>query len=224
MELRWFVQGGLHDDLSKWFENSRLVPNAVGEFTPSIDERDDTYLGLPYTAALGIKLRKGERIEIKERLHDQGMQVLRADVEGRVEQWVKWSFLLSLQNTNSPNTSLLGDAWTVVQKVRRTRKLEVRSATLVIEVDPNSKPEDVPEGCNLELTTLHARNQSWYSLGFEAFGQLGSVEENFALVVREVLMHSRFPPMKAQNSFGYPEWLRRILLTEKGSTDVLQAE
>ena len=68
MELRWFVQGGLHDDLSRWFENSRLVPNAVGEFTPSIDERDDTYLGLPYTAALGIKLRKGERIEIKERL------------------------------------------------------------------------------------------------------------------------------------------------------------
>jgi hypothetical protein len=224
MELRWFVQGLLDDELSNWFENSRLGPHTMGEFIPSIDERADTYLGLPYTAELGVKLRNRERIEIKKRVHDQGIQTLGADIEGCLEQWVKWSFLLSLQNSNSLNTSLLGDAWIIVQKVRRTRKFEVRSASLVKEVDPNSKPEDVPEGCNLELTTLRVQNQSWYSLGFEAFGQLASVEKNLELVVREALSHSRFPPMKARDSFGYPEWLRKILLSQRDNIDVLRSE
>jgi len=220
MELRWFVQGVLRDDLNRWFETSTLVAHAAGEFKPSIDERHDTYLRLPHRTDLGIKLRKDERIEIKERLRDNGIQALSPEVEGRIEQWVKWSFLLNPEEANLPDTSPLEDGWIDVQKTRRSRKLAVHSANLVVEIEPKSKAKGVPEGCNLELTTLSARNQIWHTLGFEAFGSMRTVERNLALVVSEVLLHSRFPPMKARDSFGYPEWLRRILLTETSSVDV----
>jgi hypothetical protein len=213
MELRWFIQGGLTEDLNGWFDTSALVSHAEEKFKPSIEERQDTYLSLVHRTELGIKLRKGERIEIKERLHDRGIQAFSAEVQGRVEQWVKWSFMLGAEDRNPPNISLPVDAWTDVQKKRKSRKFAVYPANYVVEVEPNGNPENVPEGCNLEVTELLVRNQVWHSLGFEAFGSIGTVEGNLLLVVKEVLLHSRFPAMKAGDSFGYPVWLSRVLRT-----------
>ncbi len=220
MELRWFLKGALREDLKSWFEKNVLTQYVASEFEPNIEERNDTYLVLSDRADLGIKVRNGDKIEIKQRLADRGICVLGTEAEGRIEQWAKWSFVLGPESANSPDTPLLERHWINVQKTRRSRKLAVISPHRVLEIEPNSK-EHVLEGCNLELTTLRARNQIWQSVGFEAFGSIEVVEKNLMLVLSNVIQHDHFPRMKSQESFGYPEWLRKVVQIDTGSLAVV---
>ncbi|MGD8968471.1 MAG: hypothetical protein PVI07_13255, partial [Anaerolineae bacterium] len=56
--------------------------------------REDHYLRLSDTYALGIKLRQG-RIEAKQRVRRPGVVRFHERVTGIVEHWRKWSFQLA---------------------------------------------------------------------------------------------------------------------------------
>ena len=65
--------------------------------------------------------------------------------------------------------------------------------------------------CNVELTNILVRDKKWWSLGFEAYSDKGSLLENLILVVREVLSDKKLLSFKADNSFGYPQWIDLFL-------------
>jgi hypothetical protein len=81
-----------------------------------------------------------------------------------------------------------------------------------VELDPHEKPARgvaLPErGCNVELThiELPQKRESWWSLGFESFGTIGSVERDLRAVA--AVLASRKPPkFSAEIISGYPRWL-----------------
>jgi len=56
--------------------------------------------------------------------------------------------------------------------------------------------------------------KKWWSLGFESFGKLDTVEKNLRLVLAQVLPDPNFPEMQAEQSYAYPAWLGVILKNE----------
>ena len=194
MELRWFGRGTIPPDVQQWFLQGAFPPKAE-------PQREDLYLSLPHNDDLGIKQREG-RIEVKRRLADRGAQSFEQGTVGRLEQWVKWSFKLE----DGPPTDLLEPAgsWISTLKSRSLRKFALLSKEEAQEVDP-AKPVD--EGCNLELTVLRFVGNDWWSLGFEAFGQLANVERNLRLSVKQAFAADDVLALRAGDSYSYPKWL-----------------
>ena len=197
-ELRWFCRGHPPAGLTDWFRSGDVPPTCEAT-------RDDLYLSLPGCDNLGIKLRQGN-VELKRLSRRGGMERLRADVPGRVEEWIKWSFPLAEESSTDAVLAEGDRAWLKVTKTRMLRKYEV-TGTEVRVVNGASR---VAEGCNLELTTLVISGEAWWTLGFEAFGAESNVERNLRLALQSELADSRFPTMKAEDSYSFPEWLRII--------------
>ena len=211
MEVRWFLTGTAPKEVEQWFRRGYVSPKDA----PIDNEaRDDIYLSLPDSAALGIKLRAGKKIEVKQRQSSTGVQTLRAGIEGGIEQWVKWSFDLMATDDKgepirSPHEIAPPGYWTIIKKRRLLRKFAVIAAEKVITVDAvNQRPD---EGCNMELVWLEVNGKQWWSLGFESFGKLDTVEKNLRLVLEQVLPDPNFPEMRAEQSYAYPAWLGMLL-------------
>jgi hypothetical protein len=122
-----------------------------------------------------------------------------------IEIWCKWSCTI-------PGLNLTNEL--LVTKTRWLRKFDtskyVRSE---IPLDPNEKPTagySLPvQGCNVELTEVQMAGHSgmWWTLGFEAFGDLDSVPTSLTLTVLP-----EKPLLLRIIGFGaflsYPAWLR----------------
>ena len=213
MEVRWLMRGDRPANVAQWFSKG-FVPKQNAILEEELD-RLDTYLSLPSNKDLSVKLRAGKKIEVKQRQGQGQSKVLKDGIRGLVEQWVKWSFALDAQAA-SPDFANPAGCWVTVKKSRLTRKFEIKPGDLVVAIDaivanaPAAKPPD--EGCNMELAWLTSWNgQAWWSLGFEAFGKLGTVEKNLDLVLKQVLADPAFPIMKAEDSYAYPTWLGILL-------------
>jgi len=166
--------------------------------------RADIYLRPPGRDLLGIKLREGH-LEVKRLIAQGENKELRTGVVGRIEEWGKWSFSLK-DEASATAATFETDYWIKITKDRLLRKYEVvEDRTREVKADSL-----VAEGCNLELTAITVCEEEWWSVGFEAFGSTGRLESNLRLVVQAVLADARFPPMKADASLSYPEWLARF--------------
>src|SRR5690349_4976196 len=106
MEVRWFSFGDLPEEIEHWFRSGYIEQIDA----PLDDEsRDDVYYGLD-SNILSFKLRpvrksqeaeeiqRFDKVEIKQRHADAGIQKLGERVDGHVEQWVKWSLDLLQKN------------------------------------------------------------------------------------------------------------------------------
>ena len=122
-----------------------------------------------------------------------------------IEIWCKWSCTI-------PRLNLTDEL--AITKTRWLRKFDtskyVRSE---IPLDPNEKPTagySLPvQGCNVELTEVQIAGHwgMWWTLGFEAFGDLDSVPTNLTLtVVPEKPLLLRIIGFGA--FLSYPAWLR----------------
>ncbi|MFQ5433322.1 MAG: hypothetical protein ACE5FD_00440 [Anaerolineae bacterium] len=199
IEVRWFYQGEVPTAVFDWFTAvaDRLVREPV---------RTDHYLQLLTHDGLGIKLREG-RIEIKQRLKIVQTVQFEEQISGMIEQWHKWSFLLSEQNslTESINTS----QWIAVEKLRhlqsfqsnQDKKRQTRFSGLPMDFD-----------CWIELTNLNVQNEKWWTLGLESYGD-DETAVNTKLIPAVAWLGSFVnpPQLDAQASFGYPHWLLSIL-------------
>ena len=121
-----------------------------------------------------------------------------------IEVWCKWSCTI-------PGLSLTDEV--ALTKTRWLRKFDtskyVRSE---IPLDANEKPKvghSLPaQGCNVELTEVQivGHSEVWWTLGFEAFGDLDSVSTNLTLTLmpeKPVLER-----IVASGAFvSYPAWL-----------------
>jgi hypothetical protein len=195
-EMRWFFAGEIPAAVKIWFEAQVGSP-------PPQPARVDYYLRLDDTNSLGIKLREG-RVEIKQRERPGEVVRLGDEAVGLVESWRKWPFALAEGEIDG--TSHAG--WVGVWKQRRWCLFEVFGNG---RFTPAFSPIHLQQGCACELTEvlLTDSDEQWWSLGFEAFGDGGSRRESLLHIARQLLGTAVAPKLLIENSYSYPEWLRK---------------
>jgi hypothetical protein len=102
---------------------------------------------------------------------------------------------------------------TVVRKTRWLRKYDTSGSTVrELELDADEQLLDsaapLPErGCNLELVALTAGDDArWWTLGFEAFGPLDTVEQSLQRTIAHVAPIGR-EALAGGAELSYPDWL-----------------
>ena len=208
-EVRWFFEGSIPDAVAGWFFQSDLLAEEP--------QREDVYLSFRSVTSTGVKFRSG-RLEIKPMVTDLGVHQWSADVDGRMQTWVKWSCAL-------PPIALLQQAlaqrepFVPVGKSRVLRKYSFDRG--FEEVDAaTARPED---GCNLELTRLEVNDARWWTIGFEAFGfrhperVIEILEQTVQVFAADPSRPSTFANEKSprahlgsDDSFSYPGWLAKL--------------
>jgi hypothetical protein len=132
---------------------------------------------------------------------------LPAPFAARIQIWCKWrSEGLSL--VHLPRVSL--------HKTRWLRKFDTAGPVVTeVELDAAEQPRNRPayrieRGCQVELVTLRVgdHQDTWSSLGFEAFGELDTLEESLHRAVGH--LGPDVPPYAAGAELSYPEWLETL--------------
>ena len=196
-ELRWFWKDAPPRGLDAWFRSGPFPP---GGGLP----RRDRYLLEPQQTELGIKKRGGsDALEVKGFV-GAGTELTKP-FEGRIQLWTKWtSRVLSIDNMPQ----------VLVDKARWLRKfdtsgLEIREVALGDDEQPVDRPSHPLDcGCLLEIVAIHIgdRNAPWWTLAFEAFGPLDSVQDSLHRTAAHVSAPS--PPSLGDGlRLSYPEWL-----------------
>ena len=193
-ELRWFWRGGLPPAVDTWFRNAEFPP---GGGRPRTDE----YLVDRRQIELGVETRgRKAGVEVK------GLVGLRRTVSvpfpGRVQIWSKWaSDTLTIDHL--PRVA--------IEKTRWLRRYDASGPEVVeIELDdeerPRSSPDLLPEcGCHVEVVSLRVDGDDpkWASVGFEAFGDVSTVEDALDRTLRHVARNN----LPAGRDLSYPAWL-----------------
>jgi hypothetical protein len=182
-ELRWFRREPFPAPVVAWFDRAADPP----------ETRSDSYLVLPGTDAIGIKVRGGSTsFELKLRPRPGEPMELPSGRSGQFEEWQKWSLGRAGVTRFLPRLGLPRERWVTVVKHRRT------SVT----------PYSADAGCTVELTALEVRGRSWTTLGFEAFGPPGDLRPALELAVETFF--ASVDEVGAEQSCGYPGWLATL--------------
>ena len=194
-ELRWFWRNALPDGVDAWFRQGS-IPAGGGT------SRSDEYLVDTRQTELGLKKRGGGAgVEIKGLVAVRGRAP--APFDGAIQIWSKWtSHVLTIDRL--PRV--------VVHKTRWVRKFDTSGPRLTeIELDENERPRDAnvepPErGCQVEIVALRLDSgEAWGSVGFEAFGDLATVEDSVQRTAAHLAATiSGFP---RGLELSYPAWL-----------------
>ena len=189
--MRWLLPGPLDAAVAGWF----------GRFPAETESREDTYLVNPDLRGLSVKVRAGRSLEVKMYHGTVGLLDIPGRARGRIQSWQKWSFPVGPLRQD-------GDApagWTAIGKRRRISRFRLGQRG-----DRRGRPRRAGEpGCAVELTEVRARDETWWSLGFEAAGPAdlvrGALEGTAALIFAQAL------PGGAELGPGdcrsYAEWL-----------------
>jgi hypothetical protein len=199
LEVRWFGPGPPPEGITRRFD-------ALG--APGPQGRVDTYLVLPGTDDLGVKLRDGgAALECKLRQHDFGDTKVAGAVAGNLERWQKWSFPVEDATCRAAELGLPAAALVEVDKRRRL-------VTYRLAPDGSAAPGGGREGdgCSVEITSLTVHGTEWWSLGFEAFGSQDRLAD--ALTATAETFFAGGAKMSelltGALSCGYPAWLSEI--------------
>jgi hypothetical protein len=197
-EVRWFWSGRCPQPVRDWFFKSGLPPG--GGFS-----RIDRYGPQQGEPEISLK-KRGERpgFEVKGLVATRGSPELEP-LAPHIEIWCKWSCLIPGFNLTDKQP---------VTKTRWLRQFDTsKYVRAEIPLDANEKPKagySLPvQGCNVELTEVQMAGHSgmWWTLGFEAFGDLDSVPTNLTLTVlpeKPLLLR-----VVGSGAFlSYPAWLR----------------
>jgi hypothetical protein len=203
-EVRWFYRGRVPPEVEAWFHQG------AGKVQRH-PAREDHYLRLSDTYALGVKLRQG-RIEVKQRIRRPGVVRFHERVTGIVEHWRKWSFQLAEPSRALSSIALPTTSWISVRKERVLRTYRLTIDKLVV---PASAREALRQGCEMELTRVHVAEQDWWTLAFESFGEESVLQQQLELVARHVFAADKPPSFNASQSRGYADWLRKTAQKEK---------
>jgi hypothetical protein len=124
---------------------------------------------------------------------------------GPIEIWCKWQ-LLTLTLRDVPIIA--------TRKIRWLRKFDTGGGEpSEIPVGEDEAPTDrrpLPRlGCNVELTRVEVGGgHVWWTLGFEAFGELASVERSLRSTLSAMAVR-RPPSLGSGELLNYPAWLSK---------------
>jgi hypothetical protein len=189
-----------------WFRirlRERSAPSGASILPGGPEERVDVYLVDRAQPEVGVKKRgakSGDEIKgLVDRIEGS------VDSPGRIEIWSKWSLeAFSISALSSVAT----------HKTRWLREFDTASeAILQIELSESavlgqSAPRPA-EGCNIELTrvTIEGLDRVWWTLGFEAFGKMKTVERNLLRTIAALGATIPRAALKGGRELSYPSWL-----------------
>jgi hypothetical protein len=199
-ECRWFTCNNVTaESLRTWF----FDPGVHGCPPGDTAIREDCYLYDPERKELGIKQCGNQTgIEIKGLVHVERTPLRFGALAANVEIWAKWT---------SAEMELSAFKTISIKKTRCFRTFDTSSLE-PIEIE--SSEDECPvilrkmplQGCNVEFTEIEAFGCKWFSLGFEAFGQLENVEASVRRTA--TILVSRNPPgMPDWIAASYPQWI-----------------
>ena len=185
VETRWF------------FPAAPMSPDSMFGRSIPPSERTDWY-AFPCHQHNGLKFREG-RLETKLLVEDYGSQNW-GHVSGNAESWSKWTAEYS---GDLPSEDILTAAgWLAVHKSRHWQALDMRDGMLVW------CSHRVDDGCEVEWSAVTVDSQIWWTVGFEAVGPSGALNENLRRAIDHVLgTESAQTPFCLANSMAYPTWL-----------------
>jgi hypothetical protein len=195
-EIRWFYPDECPTNLHRWFGEVSPAPGG-GKL------RIDEYLSQTNQSEVSIKKRGGKPgVEIKGLI-----AVCRSELvpfAPYVELWCKWRLHASaLEMTKRM----------IIQKTRWIRTYDTSGAAIVeIPLQADEKPlngQPLPQqGCNVEISKIQIAEEprQWWTLGFEAFGDLDSAPGNLLKTTQYLIAHS-FPLPICDEFLNYPSWL-----------------
>jgi hypothetical protein len=167
--------------------------------------RIDEYLSQTNQSEVSIKIRGGRPgVEIKGLV-----AVCRSELvpfAPYVELWCKWR----LQASALEMTKRM-----IIQKTRWIRTYDTSRAAIVeIPLQADEKPlngQPLPQqGCNVEISKIQIAEdpRQWWTLGFEAFGDLDSAPGNLLKTAQFLITHSFPLPIRGE-FLNYPSWLAK---------------
>ena len=209
-EIRWFWKSNPPPGLEEWFKSEKThgcVPG--GGVTP----RTDLYRRETKQVELAIKLRGNKPGYEVKGLVEQLALLSVAPFTGPVELWTKWS-----------TDGLKFDAQELIPttKLRWIRKLDTTGAKpREVELGPDETAKSgnvvLESGCQVELTQIHIRDETWWSFSFESFGTIATVERD--LHAAAAVMAKRGPPALSGGILAsYPAWLKDRLAENGGAS------
>jgi hypothetical protein len=185
-ELRWFFRRPPPPAIGAWFEKVADAP----------ETRSDSYLLLPGSDALGVKIRGGTtKFELKLRPRPGERLGLPHGIIGQLEEWQRWSFDRPAVTRLFPRLGLPKTHWVEVAKQRRMTTI----------------PFQAESGCRVEFTALQTRGQEWTTVGFESYGPEAELVPALEVAADSVLEAIDLPgALGADLSCGYPGWLATL--------------
>jgi hypothetical protein len=192
LEVRWLFPGQLAAAVAGWF----------GRFPAETKALEDVYLLDPHLPGLSVKVRERRALEVKAYHGSPGILEVAGRARGRLENWQKWSF---------PHDPPSGQAdgpggW---RPVRKRRRISWFSRAGRRSGAPGPELGEGP-GCAVELTEVHADDEAWWTLGFEATGPAGllrsELEAAAGLVFAQPLPDGI--ELGMDDSRSYDQWLR----------------
>ena len=205
LEVRWFGMGSPPRALDEWI---------VGLGAVDTSTRTDPYLS-PVDPSLNVKLRGGgdASVEVKRRLGAPRRRNFDPDVSGNVEQWYKWSF--PLEHAPGLRTVDRTGLWLPVEKTRTLYAFDDAEMDSLVDEGREDATAEV------EVTAVATASETAWTCCLEVGGHPDDLEDVFAAVSTQ-LFGADFPvALGSDDSFGYPEWLRRVAADTGPSPAVL---
>ncbi len=179
--------------MAEWFDR---FP-AVAEF------QDDVYLLDPRLPGISVKIRSGRAFEVKTYLSSLGILDTAGRARGHMESWQKWSFPVAPLSKVAEGPA----GWTLVRKKRRISQFLVADGRFrAVLAGGGEKPR-----CAVELTEIRLRDESWWTLSFEATGPTTSLLQNHLETTAALVFGCELPEaieFGTESSMSYVEWLR----------------
>jgi hypothetical protein len=192
LEVRWLFPGQLAAAVAGWF----------GRFPAETKALEDVYLLDPHLPGLSVKVRERRALEVKAYHGSPGILEVAGRARGRLENWQKWSF---------PHDPPSGQAdgpggW---RPVRKRRRISWFSRAGRRSGAPGPELGEGP-GCAVELTEVHADDEAWWTLGFEATGPAGLLRSELEAAAGLVFAQPLPGGMELgmDDSRSYDQWLR----------------
>jgi len=197
-EIRWFIKGEIPQQIREWFNDFDNAPVQQAM-------RTDYYLALPGTEAMGIQMREG-RLEFKQRIDNENERLEMGNCHGKIECWQKWSFGLDDIPAGLKSIISYPESWRGISKERSLHMFILPESGI-----PEVHHHDVAleNACILELTKVGVQDtgEKWWSVGFEAFGELQNLRSTLLSVLKYTMLNPNALEMKLDDSYGYPAWI-----------------
>lgn len=205
LEVRWFVDGPVPDDVAAWFAH------ATGAAPES--ERADLYL-VSDDPALNAKLREG-KLQLKRRGGRRVPVTFAPEVVGYRERWHKWSFRIKTKKSPDLEAHEPTGLWLRVEKTRdqRTFAPEEQAGLLAARDLPVLTP--TPAEAAAELTRVRlvgddGRVHEAWTICVEAEGPRDLLTPTLQQMGAYVFAPGTPPALGLTASHGYAGWLTRV--------------
>jgi hypothetical protein len=207
-EVRWFRSGVVPDAFRTWF----LEP-AAGFRSPvgGGRVRKDIYLQIK-EPELNIKRRGGKPgLDVKGLLDVLPTQLAFGRVAVTPQMFCKWSSE-ELDFAALPTVEVVKTRWMRQFDTAPDQPREITLGSGEFAEEPAVTSERLDVGCNVELTEIVRRNESWWTFGAEsfAFGQPGRTTELIRdALFRTMQMLSRLGDvdLRAAEYLNYGKWI-----------------